>query len=358
MRICLISLMKNEGPFILEWVAHWRNLGVTDFIIFSNDCFDGTDAILDRLDAMGVVQHLPNPAGLTGSTQFHRTALAYGAQLRRHREADYTMICDVDEFLHIAVPGGTLAALLEHNGFPDAISFSELLYGFGGQEQFTDGLVTERFTWSDDLTPGRLRARRGVKTLAKVSDLVVEWSNHRPRLENRKGIRWINGKGEGVPRAFRTGLERGFDVRGTYDQAWLAHYSVRSAESMLLKLDRGDAVRSLRMQPSYARKRSFARVRNTTLCAHSPAIRASMAELLADGELARLHAAAIEAHRARIAELKAAPAMAEAWEVIRAVCLGEPEPERDAYDPPPPRTPASAEDDTPASGYDDDDDEG
>lgn len=341
MRICLISLMKNEGPFILEWLAHWRNLGVSDFIIFSNDCFDGTDAILDRLDAMGVVQHLPNPAALSGSTQFHRMALAYGAQLRRHREADYTMICDVDEFLHIAVPGGTLPALLELNGFPDAISFSEVLYGFGGQETFCDALVTERFLWSDDLTPGRLRARRGVKTIAKVSDLVLDWSNHRPQLQIRQGVRWCNGSGAGVPRAFRLGSDRGYDVRGTYDQAWLAHYSVRSAESMLLKLDRGDAVRPMRMQPSYARKRSFARITNPTLAAYGTAIRASMASLLEDAELARLHHAAVAAHRARIEALKADPAMAEAWQMIRDVCRGEPTPTRDVADPPPPRQPSA-----------------
>ncbi|WP_417806434.1 hypothetical protein [Thioclava sp.] len=55
-------------------------IGAADFIVFSNDCFDGTDKILDRLDAMGVVQHLPNPATLMESSQFYRKALAYGAQ--------------------------------------------------------------------------------------------------------------------------------------------------------------------------------------------------------------------------------------------------------------------------------------
>src|SRR5690606_13610612 len=144
-----------EGPYILEWLAHWRNLGVTDFIIFSNDCFDGTDLILDRLDAMGVVQHLPNPAGLVGSAQFHRMALSYGAQLRRHLEADFTMICDVDEFLHIGAADGTLPGLLASHDCPDAVSFSEVLFGFGGREKFEEGLVTEQFRWASDMKPGQ-----------------------------------------------------------------------------------------------------------------------------------------------------------------------------------------------------------
>lgn len=333
LRICLITLMKNEGPFILEWIAHWRNLGVTDFIVFSNDCFDGTDLILDRLDALGIVQHLPNPAALTGSSQFHRTALAYGAQLRRHREADYTMICDVDEFLHIGAADGTLPGLLAAHDFPDAISFAELLFGFGGQEHFAEGLVTERFLWADDLAPGLRRARRGVKTIARVGPAVLDWSNHRPQIEARRGIRWLDGSGKGVPRAFRLGSDRGLDIRGRYEEAWLAHYSVRSAESMLLKLDRGDAVRPRRMQPSYASKRSFARELNTTLTRYGDAIRDTMAGLLADAPLRALHAQAIARHQERIAALKADPEMAPAWEAIRAACLAEAPPPVEAEAP-------------------------
>ncbi|MFN3973102.1 MAG: glycosyltransferase family 2 protein [Gemmobacter sp.] len=323
MRICVITLMKNEGPFILEWLAHWRSLGVTDVIVFSNDCFDGTDLILDRLDAMGLVQHLPNPAGLVGSSQFHRMALAYGADLRRHREADYTMICDVDEFLHIGVVDGTLPGLLALHGHPDAISFSEVLFGFSGCERFEDRPVTERFTWATTRSPDGKRARRGVKTIAKVGPDVLEWSNHRPQLQDRRGIRWLDGSGKAVPRAFRLGTERGMDVRGCMDQAWLAHYSVRSAESMLLKLDRGDAVRQGRLQPDYARKRSSADEVNTTMQDHAAIIRMGIEVLAADPVLRRLHDAAVAAHRQRIDALKADPVMRDAWTTIRGLCLSE-----------------------------------
>ncbi|WGT52184.1 glycosyltransferase family 2 protein [Thioclava nitratireducens] len=323
MRICIITLMKNEGPFILEWLAHWRNLGVTDFIVFSNDCFDGTDAILDRLDALGVVQHLPNPAYLADTKRFHRQALAYGSQLRRHREADYTMICDTDEFLHIDVADGTLPGLLALHDYPDAISFGELLFGFGGRESFEEGLVTERFTWAIDMRPGARRARRGVKTIAKVTPTVLEWNNHRPQMERRRGIRWLDGAGVPVPRKFRVGTDRGYDVRGRYDQAWLAHYSVRSAESLLLKMERGDAVRPDRLTANYARKRSSAREDNLTMLRYGLAIRREMGRFLEDPVLSALHTAAIDAHHARIAELKADLEMAEVWKTFREVCQTE-----------------------------------
>lgn len=46
---CIVSTMKNEGPFILEWIAHHRAIGVDDFLIYTNDCTDGTDRLLDAL---------------------------------------------------------------------------------------------------------------------------------------------------------------------------------------------------------------------------------------------------------------------------------------------------------------------
>ena len=51
MRITAILCVKNEGAFVLDWLAHHRAAGITDFLVCSNDCSDGTDALLDRLAA-------------------------------------------------------------------------------------------------------------------------------------------------------------------------------------------------------------------------------------------------------------------------------------------------------------------
>ncbi|MGB8813172.1 MAG: glycosyltransferase family 2 protein, partial [Paracoccaceae bacterium] len=41
-RTAIVTTMKNEGPFILEWIAYHRMIGVDDFLIYTNDCSDGT----------------------------------------------------------------------------------------------------------------------------------------------------------------------------------------------------------------------------------------------------------------------------------------------------------------------------
>ena len=59
-RFVIVTPMKNEGPFILEWVAHNLAIGADVIAIFSNDCTDGSDALLDRLDEMGKLRHFDN----------------------------------------------------------------------------------------------------------------------------------------------------------------------------------------------------------------------------------------------------------------------------------------------------------
>ena len=184
--ICLVTTVKNEGPFILEWLAHYRALGVERFLIFSNDCDDGTDALLDRLDDLGIVRHLPNPSNAARERMHHRMALAYAPYHKEVQRADYMLILDVDEFIQVRLGDGTLPGLLAALGGPDVLTLSELLYGFGGVMAFEDRPVTEQFLVSNDAEPGPMRARRGVKSLVRVGQHVKHYSNHRPAIRPAK----------------------------------------------------------------------------------------------------------------------------------------------------------------------------
>ena len=107
-RVTAVTCVKNEGPFLLEWVAFHRLIGVTDFLIYSNDCDDGTEPLLDALAPWGVV-HLPNPAR---GRSYQMEALRHAARQEVVRGADWVWIADVDEFLNIHAPGHDIAALI------------------------------------------------------------------------------------------------------------------------------------------------------------------------------------------------------------------------------------------------------
>ena len=62
-----LSTMKDEGPFVVEWVAHHLAVGFTKLMVYTNDCSDGTDTLLKRLEALDIgVHHRENviPAGI------------------------------------------------------------------------------------------------------------------------------------------------------------------------------------------------------------------------------------------------------------------------------------------------------
>ncbi|MDZ7905427.1 MAG: glycosyltransferase family 2 protein [Cypionkella sp.] len=49
-----LSTMKDEGPYVVEWVAHHLAVGFTDVMVYTNDCSDGTDTILKHLESLGI----------------------------------------------------------------------------------------------------------------------------------------------------------------------------------------------------------------------------------------------------------------------------------------------------------------
>ena len=59
-RVTAVSMMKDEGPFVLEWVAHHLAIGFTDLVVYTNDCSDGTEDMLIRLEELGLVHHRRN----------------------------------------------------------------------------------------------------------------------------------------------------------------------------------------------------------------------------------------------------------------------------------------------------------
>ena len=121
MRITAVTCVKNEGPFLLEWIAFHRVIGVTDFLFYSNDCSDATDTLLDKLEEHGVVAHLPNPAT---NRNYQMQALKAARRHPMIKQADWVWVADVDEFLNIHVGDHTIPALIEACQNPKAISIT------------------------------------------------------------------------------------------------------------------------------------------------------------------------------------------------------------------------------------------
>lgn len=305
------TVMKNEGPFILEWLAWQHLMGVDRVLVLTNDCDDGTDHLLEALDKEGLVKHLPNPVeALPPGTdvQPHTAGIAYAKKLRDWQEADYIFLSDVDEFLVIRQGGGTLKTLLERLDHPDVLSLSETVFGTGDHLAFEDRPVTAQFTKSASTRPGKWRARRGFKSITRNDPRLVI-RNHRPIAREAVAgkLRWLDGSGRDFPMELRHIHQKGSDARGTFDLAMVHHYALRSLESFLVKHARGDAVVEGRIDATYFKRRNQLAEENRDMLAHQPALEGEIARLKSLPRIAELHEASVAAHRAKIAVLKATP---------------------------------------------------
>ena len=307
-RTAIVTTMKNEGPFILEWLAYHRAIGVDDFLIYTNDCTDGTDTMLDLLQAKGMVQHRDNPFKTTGLKPQH-AALQAAESEPVMQDCGWGICMDVDEFINIKIGDGTLKALYQAMGNANMISLTWRLFGNAEVRGYQDRFLLEQFTRCAPEIIRKPHQAWGFKTLFRNIDIYKKLGVHRPKglIPDLWGkVNWLNGSGRPMPHTmFRNGWRSTLDTYG-YDWVSLNHYAVRSAESFLVKRDRGrvnhvDRDQGLnywfRMNHNIEEERSIQRM--------IPRLRAEYDRLLADPEIRAAHEASVQAHRDKITELRA-----------------------------------------------------
>lgn len=311
MRITAVTCVKNEGPFLLEWIAYNRLIGVTDFLFYSNDCTDGTAELLDALATRGGVTHLPNPAV---GRNYQMEALKDAAHQPEVQEADWVWIADVDEFLNIHTGDHTIPALIQACRDPKAISITFQFFANDGIETFVDEPVIAQFTRSHNPDIWCDETAIEVKTLVRNDFPLKYYGAHRPffkkNLDPRKFPRWSDGSGRDVPPKFLVAENprriRKFPAKGSRDLATLNHYALRSLDSYLVKNDRGDVNRENRaFDDSYWRERNDPAYEDLSIARYLPDLRRALDGFKSDPEIAALHETCLRLHREKRDQLLA-----------------------------------------------------
>lgn len=319
MNITVVACMKDEGPFILEWLAHHRAIGVNRFIIFSNDCTDGTKELLDCLDDANVIHHLENPNCLVNSNQRINVAFGYSQYLKEYQRADYVALIDVDEFINVTAGDGTLTTLINDMDPFDVLSFNHVNFGFGGIQAYDQAPLTEQFfmTGGEQVGAGT-KARTAIKSLHRVRDDITPF-NHFPTVkpESYSDVRWRDGSGNALEISPKKPRRKMLQVRQRVEKVQLNHYVVRSVESFLVKHDRGnvfgfDKIDAIR----YATEYNHNRVEDRSIL-NTRAIREAETEaLLKLPQVAHWHETCVSRHQERIASLLASEQGAHLFEQL------------------------------------------
>jgi hypothetical protein len=296
-----MACMRNECIFALEWVAYHRVIGFDHVFVCTNDCDDGTDDLMERLSALGLVHHIrneplgglpPQPAGVG------RVLADPRAQTCR-----WLLHIDADEYLNILDGAGRLADWLPRiDGF-DAAAITWRLFGDSGLTEWPEGGLQMQ-----ELTLAASRARRFTAMQKTIFDpsAFAAGIDHMPKAPKRD-VTLCSAYGRRLDPGAMT-MAHSSDHRDAgggevnrmrhlrWEGAVLNHYAVRSRDIFLLKNHRGDGMRSAYnkryfLQSRWHRAANVNDVEDRSIQRHLPAVKALLAEWrAADPEIAELEA--------------------------------------------------------------------
>ncbi|SFJ35727.1 glycosyltransferase family 2 protein [Celeribacter neptunius] len=297
MKTLAITCIRDEGPWLLDWLAHHRAAGFSHFLIASHDCSDGSGTLLAALDKAGHVTHLPFTP--EGEKSYQWQALKKLSKHPLYKQADLALFFDVDEYL--CLEGETLGDLLPEAA--EAMPLRWHLFGNSGIGSWDDRPVTERFTRAapDEIALPLAHFFKTLHRPAAFKGLGV----HRPKSDKDKPAHWLAATGKPLSPEFAAQQSRinlfGLPSKG--ERAWLNHYSVRSVEEFILKTLRGLPNRMEKhVGAGYWAERNFNTEEDQRITPMAQAAKAARTEL---SEFDDLHAQSLAHHRAQLKKLTA-----------------------------------------------------
>lgn len=292
-RHVLFSAQRNEGPFLLEWIAYHLVIGFDRVVIVSNDCTDGSDRLLDVLSRHRPIDHVVQVLEPPHSPQSGAQALARRTGLLR--PDDWVCWIDADEFLNIHPGSGSLGDLLARMGDADAMCVNWKLFGAAGLRTWPGRQLHPAFNRCG-LPFGK--SVQYCKTLFRLTDAVESIGQHRPALAvvppAEKAV-WLHGDGTRLPEEFvygrrRTGVpENRVPGRPRYALAQINHYAVRTPDIYHLRAARGRGIVPVEHVVSTGKRytsRHFRRynrnwLSDASIQRHAPSLQAELERLLA-----------------------------------------------------------------------------
>jgi hypothetical protein len=227
--ICIVATARNEGVYLLEWLAYHKSIGVEAFFLYSNNNDDGSDELLRRLSKAGAINWLENIVGEETSPQFkaYNHALNVLPQVLDFR---WAIFIDLDEFL--VVDPDRFTGLDDYVTWQeqqpvDAIGFNWANIGSSGLNKWSPEFLRNRFTQRvggpDKHIKSMLRPQRFL--YCRVHYPVADWRIP-VVMRDSSGYPDLNYYG-GV------GDERAFSLHPKAEAAWVNHYCTKSAEEFV-----------------------------------------------------------------------------------------------------------------------------
>ena len=219
--VSILAILKNEAPYMEEWLCHHMAIGVDHFFLYDNDSSDELHQVLKPYADHGIVTTVYFPMrGLQRDANNHVVRF-FGAT------TEWLAYVDIDEFL-VPQQDEQIGSVMSR--YPDAsqvlVSRAEMCYS--GHRTPPPGLITENYRQRSENVP-----RMG-------SSAVLAKPIVRPQRTFRVGIHYavtIDGKTTNTAGTFIE-EEANNIVEPSYANLQMNHYYTKSYEEFQAKRSR------------------------------------------------------------------------------------------------------------------------
>ncbi len=141
------ALFQDEAPYLEEWLAYHRMIGVDHFYLYNNCSEDDYKEVLAPFIASGEVELINWNVWTKGAEEWQklRGAIQKHALAKSRKEASWLLFLDLDDYLY-PVERMNLHEIFSSLGDVGALAINRQHFGTSGVLELSDGLLIERLT--------------------------------------------------------------------------------------------------------------------------------------------------------------------------------------------------------------------
>lgn len=236
--MAIVSIAKNEGAYVKEWIEYHRLVGIDKFYFYDNESEDDTLRMLQPYIDSGIVTY-------TLIKGIARQLDAYNDAIKKHKdECRYMAFIDLDEYLKPTIPFKPIYRVVDEileaygrGGVGVGVNWA--VFGTSGHKFTPKGLTVLNF-----IKRGNNREPKNahIKTIANPREISYYISPHYPLY--KLGAYSVNETGD-------EHLYVWFSDKREYKNLRINHYYTKSEEQYLnekVKRGLGDRVGSYNLE--------------------------------------------------------------------------------------------------------------
>ncbi|NEP88204.1 MAG: glycosyltransferase family 92 protein [Okeania sp. SIO2C2] len=257
-KLSICAIMKNEGPYLEEWLEFHKLVGVEKFYLYDNNSTDNTQKILQFYiqNRQVIYYYWPEKPGQIP---------AYNHCLNNHRyDSEWIAFIDLDEFLFPTV-ADKITDIIDEFSDVSALGVNWLNFGTSGHEKKPEGLQIENFIKRAKTSFG---PNKHIKCILRPEKTIRPLNPHQ----------FVFSEGQVVTEN-KQPINKPFSSTHSIKKIRINHYTTRSKEESMKKMMRGRATKNEQRPWSHFESKDliFNEVEDLTIHRYIPQLKKSLA---------------------------------------------------------------------------------